>query len=79
MPEQKPRITTPGQKMAILKENLQGKIAISDLCKKHDIQPGNIYDWQHQLFKEGEVVFEGKNDCKNGHGAVSKENVKLVS
>ena len=77
MPKQKRRMITPGQKMAILKEHLQGKIPISDLCKKHNIQPRNIYDWQHQLFKEGEVVFERKNDRKTGHGVVAKQESKI--
>ena len=77
MTKQKRRMILPGQKMSILKEHLQGKIPISDLCKKHNIQPRNIYDWQHQLFKEGKVIFERKNDHKIGHGVVTKQESKI--
>ncbi|MFQ5356722.1 MAG: transposase [Mariprofundaceae bacterium] len=44
------------QKMSILRENLIDKVAISDICDKHGIQPSIFYEWQKKLFENGEAI-----------------------
>lgn len=41
------------QKLQMLKEHLVDKAPISDVCKKHGIQPSQFYYWQKQYFDEG--------------------------
>jgi transposase len=51
---------TPQQKVAIVKAHLVDGVAISDLCDRHHIQPAQFYQWQKQLFENGETAFERK-------------------
>ena len=44
--------------MAILREHLIEKVAVSEVCEKHGIQPTLFYTWQKKLFEEGSAVFE---------------------
>jgi transposase-like protein len=46
------------EKMAILREHLIEKVAVSEVCEKHGIQPTLFYTWQKKLFEEGSAVFE---------------------
>ena len=48
------------QKVAIVKAHLVDGVAISDLCDKHQIIPNQFYQWQKQLFENGEAAFERK-------------------
>jgi len=46
------------EKMAILREHLIEKVAISEVCDKHGLQPTVFYQWQKRLFEDGAVVFD---------------------
>ncbi len=48
------------EKLAILREHLILKLALSEVCQKHDISPTLFYQWQKKLFEEGASVFESK-------------------
>jgi transposase-like protein len=50
------------EKLAILREHLVERLAISEVCRKHGIQPTQFYLWQKKLFEEGAAVFESKRD-----------------
>jgi transposase len=56
---------TARQKIAIVREHLLEKVPVSDLCDKHGISPTNFYNWQKQLFENGEAVFERKTNSSN--------------
>ena len=45
-------------KASILKQHLQKKKAISDLCEENDCTPGSIYQWQEALFSRAHIIFE---------------------
>jgi transposase len=51
---------TGADKLAILREHLILKLALSEVCQKHDISPTLFYQWQKKLFEEGASVFESK-------------------
>ena len=51
---------TGAQKLAILREHLIEKLPLSEVCRKHDIQPTLFYLWQKKLFEDGASVFESK-------------------
>ncbi len=51
---------TGAEKLAILREHLILKLALSEVCQKHDISPTLFYQWQKKLFEEGASVFESK-------------------
>ncbi len=44
--------------MAILREHLVEKVAVSEVCEKHGLQPAVFWGWQRKPFEEGAVVFE---------------------
>ncbi len=49
---------TTEQKVAILREHLLEKVAVSDLCDRHGIVPSQFYTWQKQLFEGAAKAFE---------------------
>jgi transposase len=51
---------TGAEKLAILREHLILKLALSEVCQKHGISPTLFYQWQKKLFEEGASVFESK-------------------
>jgi transposase len=52
------RTFTAEQKVSILREHLIERIALSDLCDKHQIQPTQFYQWQKTFFEKGTAAFE---------------------
>lgn len=57
MPGQR-RNFTGAEKIAILRQHLIDKVAISELCDKHGLQPTLLYQWQKKLFEDGAAIFE---------------------
>lgn len=54
------RYFTPGDKVQVLKLHLLGKLPVSEVCQKHDLQPTVFYRWQKQFFENGEKAFAGE-------------------
>ena len=52
---------TAQQKVEIVKRHLIDGVPISELCEEFQIQPTQFYQWQRQLFDNGEKAFERKN------------------
>jgi len=46
------------EKVAILRKHLLEGVVVSDLCEQHKIHPTLFYQWQKQLFENGEAAFE---------------------
>jgi len=58
---------TGQEKVAILRRHLVDKVAVSDLCEEHRINPTLFYRWQKDLFEQGAVVFDApKGRARNG-------------
>ncbi len=51
---------TGRQKAEIVKRHLVDGVAVSELCEEYQIQPTQFYQWQRQLFENGEKAFERK-------------------
>lgn len=51
------RTFTAQEKLAVVRRHLVGKEPISDLCDELGLQPTQIYQWQKQLFDNGEAAF----------------------
>jgi transposase len=49
---------TPIQKVEILKLHLLEKVPVSEVCRKHNLQPTLFYRWQQQFFENGAKAFE---------------------
>lgn len=45
-------------KASILKQHLQKKVAISDLCEQNGCTPGSVYQWQETMFSRVHELFE---------------------
>jgi transposase-like protein len=52
------------QKVAILREHLIDRVAVSDVCEKNDIQPSLFYYWQRQFFENGAAAFSSDRDSE---------------
>ncbi len=46
---------TGAEKMAILRRHLVDRVAVSELCEAHQLQPSPFYDGQKKLFENGAV------------------------
>lgn len=64
---------TGSQKLAILREHLLEKLPLSEVCRKHDIQPTLFYLWQKKLFEDGAAVFESKAATTRQQAAEEKK------
>lgn len=51
----------PKEKIAILRKHLLEGVPVSDLCDQHGIHPTLFYQWQKQLFENGEATFERRS------------------
>lgn len=47
-------------KVKILREHLENKVAISDLAENNGVSPNIIYLWKKQLFENASLLFERK-------------------
>jgi len=48
------------EKVAILRRHLLDKVAVSDLCEEHSLQPTVLYRWQKEFFENGAAAFQGQ-------------------
>ena len=72
----KNRKWTNKQKLEIVLEGLNGRVTISDLCNRHQIQQTQYYEWKNHFLRHGEKVFElGK--ATSSEYRLEKENRRL--
>lgn len=72
----KNRKWTNKQKLEIVLEGLNGRVTISDLCNRHQIQQTQYYEWKNHFLRHGEKVFElGK--ATSSEERLEKENRRL--
>jgi transposase len=62
MSKKKHRLHSPGFKINVLKTHLVDQKSVSEVCEKYEIKPSLFYKWQKELFSEGELVFQGKQN-----------------
>jgi len=72
MPESR-RHFSGAQKLAVLREHLIERVALSEVCRKHDIQPTLFYLWQKKLFEDGASVFDSKGANTRQQAAEEKK------
>jgi transposase-like protein len=60
---------SPEKRATILRRHLVDKVAVSDLCDEHGIQPSLFYTWQKQLFENMESVL---HDARHRRAGVKK-------
>ena len=58
MTRRKRRSISGQQKVEIIKRHLVDQVPVSQLCEEYQIQPTQFYQWQKQLFENGEKAFE---------------------
>jgi transposase-like protein len=67
------------QKVAILKEHLVEKAAVSEVCDKHGINPTAFYRWQKEFFENGPAAFEGRAPKADGRTRQLEERVEKLT
>jgi len=50
------------EKVAILRQHLVEKVAISEVCDRYGLNPTVFYRWQKELFEKGAQVFESRQE-----------------
>ena len=55
---------SPEQKAVVLREHLVDRVAVSDVCDKHGIQPTVFYRWQKEMFENLPSLFIPKSDLR---------------
>jgi len=53
---------TASEKVAILREALLERKAVSEVCERHRIQPSQFYAWQKLFFENGAAAFGREAD-----------------
>ena len=72
----KNRKWTNKQKLEIVLEGIKGRVPISELCNKYQIQQTQYYDWKNHFLRHGEKIFDlGK--ATSSEERLEKENRKL--
>ena len=61
----KRRQFTPEQKVAIIRRHLVENVPVSDLCDEFGIHATQYYNWQKQLFENGEGAFARRPNTAN--------------
>jgi transposase len=56
---------SPGQKVAIVRRHLLENVPVSDLCDEYGIHATQYYQWQKQLFEQGESAFARRPNKAN--------------
>ncbi len=51
-------------KVRLLRRHLLDKVAVSEICEEHGIQPTVFYRWQKQFFENGASAFDHKSSKK---------------
>ena len=69
---------TAEEKIAILRRHLIDKVAVSDLCDEHGLQPTVFYRWQKDLFENGAAVLERKNGRQGGARAAEVRRLEAL-
>ncbi len=62
------------EKVKILREHLENKVAISDLAELYSLSPKIIYMWKKQLFENASSLFERK---QNTQSTLSQDKSKI--
>ena len=65
------------EKFKIVKEHLQTKTSISDLCRKYQMTPASFYAWQEQFFEGAQNGFDKKRGPQPG-SAKNDEKVEAL-
>lgn len=65
----------PKTKAKIVLEGLMGG-CVSELCRSHDLRPGQYYKWREQFLKNCHLAFE-KPVCPPADPELVEENEKL--
>jgi transposase len=60
-------------KVAIIKQHLLEKVAVSDLCDKYDLYPTQFYGWLKEFFENGHVAFDNGRKSKAEEAAKDKK------
>ncbi|TWU39750.1 transposase [Novipirellula artificiosorum] len=55
------RTFTAQEKLTAVRRYLIDRVPVSDLCDELGLQPTHIYQWQKQLFENGESAFTKPN------------------
>jgi transposase-like protein len=74
---QRRRFTAP-QKVAILREHLVEKVAVSQVCDQHGLNPTMFYRWQKEFFENGTAAFEGPAPRVDGRTRQLEERVQKL-
>ena len=66
----------PEVNLKILKELQIDPVPMSELSECYGIPPSSIYQWQNQLFTNGAMIFQRKNDPRTKNSSFGAMRMK---
>ena len=66
------------KKLKALREHLQKKVPVSDVCEKYGVSPGLFYSWQKNLFDKGSIEASKRRDSESSELKRMKKKVALL-
>jgi len=69
---------TAQEKVAILREHLVEKVAVSEVCDKHGLNPTVFYRWQKEFFENGAAAFEVRQPRADGKTRQLEQRVEAL-
>jgi transposase len=58
---------TPEEKVSIIRRHLIEKVAVSDMCQEHKLQPTIFYRWLIEFFENPAAAFRKQSDGESKH------------
>jgi len=69
---------TAQEKVAVLREHLVEKVAVSEVCDKHGLNPTVFYRWQKEFFENGAAAFEARQPRADGKARQLEQRVEAL-
>jgi transposase-like protein len=63
--------------VAIVRRHLVDGVPVSDLCDEYGLQPTQYYNWQKQLFENGDLAFQRKRVDRREENRYEKKIAQL--
>ncbi len=68
---------SPEQKVAMIRRHLLENVPVSDLCDEFGIHATQYYNWQKQLFENGEGAFARRPNKSNANRQQNAQEKKI--
>ena len=69
---------SPQDKVKILREHLEQKQSVADVCERYRIHPNQFYRWKKELFEKASELFTSKKEQLQARKKIEKLEQQLI-